>query len=91
MPADSQLSTSIGVQFGEGYADVPGILYTLLQRVALQNVNLIEISSTYAEIAFYGDEADARTRSIRSRSGADIERERPATGSMGSQSTRTTR
>ncbi|MEZ5590063.1 MAG: hypothetical protein R3F53_04905 [Gammaproteobacteria bacterium] len=29
------------------------MLYTLLQRVALQNVNLIEISSTYTEIVFF--------------------------------------
>lgn len=52
---------SIGVQFGERYADVPGVLYMLLQRVALQNVNLIEISSTYTEIDFYVDEGDTRT------------------------------
>ncbi len=32
----------------------------LLQRVALQNVNLIEISSTYTEIVFYVAEKDTR-------------------------------
>ena len=51
---------SVGVQFGAHYADVPGMLYTLLQRVALQNVNLIEISSTYTEIVFFIAEEDTR-------------------------------
>ncbi|MCB1808441.1 MAG: hypothetical protein KDJ99_25805, partial [Candidatus Competibacteraceae bacterium] len=51
---------SVGVQFGTHYADVPGMLYTLLQRVALQNVNLIEISSTYTEIVFFIAEEDTR-------------------------------
>lgn len=55
----SQLA-SVGVQFGSHYADVPGMLYLLLQRVALQNVNLIEISSTYTEIVFYIAERDTR-------------------------------
>jgi len=31
-----------------------------LQRVALQNVNLIEISSTYTEIVFFIAEEDTR-------------------------------
>lgn len=51
---------SVGVQFSENYADVPGMLYMLLQRVALQNVNLIEISSTYTEIVLYVAEEDTR-------------------------------
>ena len=51
---------AIGVQFGAHYADIPGMLYVLLQRVALQNVNLIEISSTYTEILFYVAERDTR-------------------------------
>ena len=55
----SQLA-SVGVQFGKHYADIPGMLYTLIQRVALQNVNLIEISSTYTEIVFYIAEKDTR-------------------------------
>ena len=37
------------------------MLYMLLQRVALQNVNLIEITSTYTEIVFYIDQRDTQT------------------------------
>ena len=51
---------AVGVQFGERYAEVPGMLYMLLQRVALQNVNLVEITSTYTEIVFFVDEADTQ-------------------------------
>ncbi len=52
---------SVAVQFGASYTDVPGMLYMLLQCVALQNVNLIEIASTYTEIIFFVDEADTQT------------------------------
>ncbi len=52
---------SVGVQFGARYADIPGMLYMLLQRVTLQNINLIEITSTYTEIIFFIDETDTRT------------------------------
>ncbi len=51
---------SVGVQFNARYADIPGMLYMLLQRVALQNVNLVEITSTYTEIVFYIDERDTQ-------------------------------
>jgi aspartokinase len=51
----------VGEQFDRRYARIPGLLYTLLQRVTLQNINLIEISSTYTEIVFYVDEHDTRT------------------------------
>lgn len=52
---------SVGVQLDRRYARIPGLLYTLLQRVTLQNINLIEISSTYTEIVFYVDEQDTQT------------------------------
>lgn len=52
---------SVGVQFDDRYAEIPGMLYMLLQRVTLQNVNLIEIISTYTEIVFYVDERDTQT------------------------------
>ena len=52
--------SSIGVEFNRRYADIPGMLYMLIQRVALQNINLIEIASTYTEIMFFVDEADTR-------------------------------
>ncbi len=51
---------SICVKFGDKYATIPGMLYMILQRVALQNINLIEISSTYSEINLYFAEKDTR-------------------------------
>ena len=49
---------AITVQFSKNYVDVPGMLYMLLQRVTLQNINLIEIASTYTEIMMFVDEGD---------------------------------
>ena len=51
---------AIGVQFDPRYARIPGMLYMLLQRVALQNVNLIEITSTFTEIRLFIAEDDTR-------------------------------
>ncbi len=51
---------SIGVHFDRRYVDIPGLLYLLVQRVTLQNVNLVEISSTYTETQLFVAEADAR-------------------------------
>ncbi len=51
---------SICVKFSDTYATIPGMLYMILQRVALQNINLIEISSTFSEINLYFDEKDTR-------------------------------
>ena len=53
--------SAVTVQFAKSYVDVPGMLYMLLQRVTLQNINLIEIASTYTEIMMFIDEADTRT------------------------------
>jgi len=58
---DHDRIASVAVQFGASYTDVPGMLYMLLQCVALQNVNLIEIASTYTEIIFFVDESDTQT------------------------------
>lgn len=53
--------SAIGVQFDSRYARIPGMLYMLLQRVALQNVNLVEITSTFTEIHLFIAEEDTRT------------------------------
>lgn len=51
---------SLGVQFDEKYLDIPGLIYVLIQSIELQNINIIEISSTYTEMIFYLDEKDIR-------------------------------
>lgn len=51
---------SVEVLFGSAYTDTPGMLYMLLQRAALQNINLIEITSTYSGITLFIAEPDTR-------------------------------
>lgn len=49
---------SVEILFGSTYTNTPGILYMLLQHVALQNINLIEVSSTYSGIMLFVQEPD---------------------------------
>lgn len=51
---------SLGVRFHQRYLEVPGFLYQILQRLALQSINIIELASTATEIIVYLDEADVR-------------------------------
>lgn len=48
----------LGVTFKEQYLEVPGLLYQLLQQLALQQINVIEIASTMTEFNIYLHEAD---------------------------------
>ena len=48
------------MQFDPRYATIPGMAYMLLRRVALQNVNLIEITSTFTEIHLFIDERNTQ-------------------------------
>ena len=51
---------AVTARFPDHHIDEPGILYALMQRVTLQNVNIIEISSTFTEITFFIAQSDAR-------------------------------
>jgi len=48
----------LGVKFKEAYTERPGLLYQLLQQLALQNINVVEISSTMTEFNIYVDGSD---------------------------------
>ncbi len=48
----------LGVTFKEQYLDVPGLLYQLLQQLALQQINVVEIASTMTEFNIYLHEDD---------------------------------
>ncbi len=50
----------VGVRFSEKYLEIPGMLYSLIQKIALQNINLIELSSTYTEFNFYIEQKDVK-------------------------------
>lgn len=52
--------TCIRVRFDEKYFKVPGLLFTLMQKINLQNINLVEISSTYTEFNFYVEKKDVK-------------------------------
>ena len=51
---------AVTARFPAHHIEVPGILYALMQRVTLQNINIVEISSTFTEITFFVAEPDAR-------------------------------
>lgn len=50
----------IGMKFSEEYMDVPGLLHFLIQHFMVQNINIIEIASTYTELFCYIDQADTK-------------------------------
>jgi aspartokinase len=51
---------SVGVKLSDEMLVKPGVIYQLLQQVALQNVNVIEVASTATEFNLYVREQDAR-------------------------------
>lgn len=51
---------SIAVNFPEQELEAPGALYQLVQKVTLQNINILEISSTYTELVFFVAEDQRR-------------------------------
>lgn len=52
--------SAIGAKFNEKYVDIPGLIHYLVQHFMLQNINIIEISSTYTELFFYIDQNDTK-------------------------------
>ena len=43
----------VEAQFSDRYFDRPGILHELIYTISLQNVNIIEVSSTYTGFSFF--------------------------------------
>ncbi len=52
--------TGVGVQFDPEHSDHPGFLYQVLQRIALQNLNVVELFSTYSEFMIFFDHLEAK-------------------------------
>ncbi|MBI4975744.1 hypothetical protein HZC20_03630 [Candidatus Peregrinibacteria bacterium] len=52
--------SAIGLRFPEKYVDTPGFIYAIVQQLALQNINIIEVCSTYTEIIFYVSKENTR-------------------------------
>jgi len=51
---------AIKVEFTKDYTKVPGLFFTLIQKVALQGINILELSSTSTELIFYFDKKDMK-------------------------------
>lgn len=49
---------ALSVKFGEDFLYTPGITYSLLKQLVLENINLIEIVSSLIEITFIIDKKD---------------------------------
>lgn len=49
---------SLTVKFDDRYLDTPGFLYSVLRQVALQGINIVELSSTATEFILYLAEKD---------------------------------
>lgn len=52
--------SALGIKFDKKYADIPGLLYFLIQQVTLQNINILEVSSTYTQLTLYINQKDTK-------------------------------
>lgn len=52
--------TGIGVQFDPKHAEEAGFLVQILQHIAFQGINVVEIFSTYSEFSIFVAQEDAR-------------------------------
>ena len=52
--------SSICIKFNSKYIKIPGLLYLILQQIALQNLNIIELNSTETEIILYLETKDIK-------------------------------
>ena len=50
--------SSLGIRFHERFLDVPGVLHQILQTLALQGINVVELASTSTELTVYLHESD---------------------------------
>lgn len=56
----NQAIACVGISFSEELFEQPGLLYVLMQRITLQNINLIDISSTFTEFNFFVRDEDVK-------------------------------
>lgn len=58
LKAETKRLGCVSVQFDEKYLSVPNVLYALIRALASHNVNVVEVVSTYTELAFILAEDD---------------------------------
>ncbi|HEX9658879.1 MAG TPA: hypothetical protein VGA18_01205, partial [Rhodothermales bacterium] len=52
--------SGLGVRFDKRYAETSGLIYEILQQLAIQRINVVEIASTRTELNIYLHETDVR-------------------------------
>ena len=52
--------SAIGIKFNEKYNSSPGLLNHIIQTLAFQNINIVEITSTFTEFLIYIKSQDAK-------------------------------
>ena len=52
--------SGLGVRFDKRYAETSGLIYEILQQLAIQRINVVEIASTRTELNIYLRETDVR-------------------------------
>jgi hypothetical protein len=48
------------VKFNEEYMNTPGFVFSVIKSLFIQNINIIETTSTYTELIFYVDKSEAK-------------------------------
>jgi len=51
---------SIAIHYHEKYNTIPGMLYQIIQQIALQNINVVEIASTHTAFILYVEQKDVK-------------------------------
>ena len=60
-PLNEQSSlTAIHIKFPKESLNTPGLLFLIIQQLALQYINIVEIASTYSEFIVYVDQKESR-------------------------------
>lgn len=52
--------SAVNLKFSKTYATTPGFMYFVLQQMALQNINIVDIASTFSELTIYVEKKDFR-------------------------------
>lgn len=52
--------TAVGIKFDSDTAQAQGLLYSILQQIALQAINIVEVASTHTEFMIYVESKDAK-------------------------------
>ncbi|MCB0352124.1 MAG: hypothetical protein KDD64_01330 [Bdellovibrionales bacterium] len=56
----NQRIASLSVKFHQSYVNQPGFLYSILQQITLQGINVVEVASTATEFILYLEESDVQ-------------------------------